>query len=467
MKNRSVVKLLACLGQRNINSLDSYLHSFYSNQECVVLFDAMKECAPKFSSKKMRVEQVWQRSFPNKKLSTSRLDKLCSYLAGHVKEFMAWQEMREDAITREKLFFKAVKKYEMREEVEETLEGLVPLIKEKKNTEIWTNEALIGVYHHLYFSTNLMRKKDKGKQALIDILENLDAFYLTYRTLLETEKKSRSYIVKEEFLGFNFEEIRGLLRTTLTKNKTSILFQTLESFLGELVKNDASFYNILEERVFSLLPELHISDQETILNFLTIVANYYAKQGRNEFTPKIFRIFKYGIESGSSIKNNSISHMFFSNLVDVACKSNEIDWADNFCQNYQRYLSKETQTETIDLSMGRIAFARKDYKKAKKLLEGRKFSDQNNMRGRWLLTMVYFDSEDDKLLNECEAFTQYLYRDKLSNDMNIKGTHNFLKVIGMLKNPNLSKEDIIVFINDRKVISQRIWLDEKIRERRF
>ena len=467
MKNRTVVKLLACLGQRNINSLDSYLHSFYGNQECVALFDAMKECAPKFSNKKMQTEQVWQRSFPTKKISANRLDKLCFQLHGHVTEFMAWQEMREDAITREKLFLNAANRYEIREVVEETLEGLAPLIKEEKKTEIWTNEALIEVYHHQYFSTNLMRKKDKGRQAFMNAIENLDTFYLTYRTLLETEKRIRTYVLNEEFQEYNFEGIRNLLKETHTKNLTSSHFRTLESFLKEEIKTDVSYYDVLEEEVFNLLPDLHILDQETVLNFLFIVANYYSKQGKARFGDKIFKILKYGVESGASIKNNSMTHMFFINLVNVACNSKEIKWIEKFLQDYQSYLPTDVRAETVRLSVGLIAFGKEEFLTTKKILEGKRLSiNRHNMRGRWLLTKTYYELQDDKLVEECDAFYQFLYREKEYNDMNQKGTLNFLKAIELLINPNVKKNEIVRFFDSCEVISQISWLNQKVKERK-
>jgi len=454
MKNRTVVKLLAQLGQRNINSLDSYLHSFYGKQECVRLFDAMKEYAPKFSSKKMHVELIWERCFPSKKLSNNRLDKLC-------------QEMKEDTITREKLYLRAVERYEMREEIEETLEGLVPLIKGERKTEIWTNEALIEVYHQLYFNTDLMRKKDKGKQALIDALENLDTFYLTYRTFLETEKTSRTYIVKEEFPTFNFTEIRDSLKEIQAEGDSSALFQTLEFFLTDNVKNKRETYEILEEQVFDLLPNLQSSDQLTVLNFLLVVANFYAKQGQNEFTPKMFRILKFGVEHNLILLNNSISPMYFANTIEIACKSGETEWAEQFFNDYQTYLRKESQRRIVELSASIIAFAKKDYPKAKEILEEKRFNNQHNMRSRWILTMVYYDAKDDNLRNECEAFAQYLYREKSYNEMNRKGTLNFLKAIDMLLDPNVGKSKILTFMNNCQVISQRIWLDQKLEERKF
>ncbi len=468
MKNRSVVKLLASLGQRNINSLDSYLHSFYGNQECVLLFDTIKEYAPKFSSKKMQEELVWKRCFPSKKLTTNRIDKLCSTLHGHVKEFMAWQEMKDDAVLREKLFLKATSRYELKEDFEDTLERLVSLIKDEKNTEIWRHEALIEVYHQQYFSISLMRKKDKGKQAFINVIENLDTFYLTYRTLLEAEKRNREYVVIEEFEEFNFEEIRNLLKNTHSKSQASSLMQTLEFFSNKELRKDATLYNVLEEKVFGLMPSLYISDQEIILNFLAVVANYYFKQGKNEFLHKIFKILKYGVENGSSIKNNSISHMFFINVIDVACKTKEIEWAEIFCKNYQHFLSKEVKAETVRLSEGCIAYVKKDFQKAQRILEGRGFNIYgHNARSRWTLIMMYYDTGNDKLLNECEAFAQVLYREKLYTETGKRGRLNFLKAIDMLRNPNVNKKDIMTFIETCKFISQKMWLDEKIKERKF
>jgi len=467
MKNRTVVKLLAKLGQRNINTLDAYLHSFYEKQECVLLFDAIKECAPKFSNKKMQVELVWKRCFPNKKLSINRLDKLCFGLQLHIKEFMSWQEMKEDTIAREKLFLKAANRYEMREEVEETLEGLVPLIKAEKQTEIWRNQELIEVFHHLYFSTNLMLKKDKGKQAFINLIENLDAFYLTYRTLLETEKRSREYAVIEEMQNFHFEEIRNFLSPKEHKNQTSPVFQTLKAFLEGNVLSGIEFYEVLEDKVFSLIPKLHNSDQEIILNFLTLVANHYAKKGKNEFTPKLFKILKYSAENKLPVKNNLISSVFFINSVDIACKAGEVEWAIKFYQDFQIYLKKEERLDLAKLSESRIALAQKDYQKAKNILEEKRFKSIHNHRSRWILTMVYYDSQDDKLKEECEAFTQYLYREKIYNEMNRRGTLNFLKVIDMLLDPNRTKNEIVAFIGSCSAISQRIWLDDKISERKF
>lgn len=470
MKNRSVVKLLASLGQRNINTLDSYLHSFYSNQDCVRLFDAIKDCAPKFSSKKMQIELVWQRCFPTKKLTSNRFDKLCFALQGHVKEFMAWQEMKEDSVVQGKLFLKAANRYEMSEEIEGTLEELVPLIKKIKKTDIWANHDLIEAYHQLYFSIDLMRKKDKGKQAFINIVENLDAFYLTYRTLLEVEKNSRDYVIIEEMQEFNFKKIRDLLKLTSTtsKEKENELFQTLESFVEEEWGQGIIHYELIEEKVFNLMPKLDLLSQEILMNSLSILGNFYSKQGILEFLPKIFRIRKYTFDSGSAIKNNLISYTSFLNIIDTGSKVNEIDWVESFCKNYQKYLSKGIRVETVRLAEAIIAFGKGDFKKAKELLEGKRHSlTQQNNRSRWVLTKTYYELKDDKLVEECDAFYQFLYREKNFSERARRGTLNFLKTIEYLINPNVNKSEIIRFVETCKVISQWFWLSQKIEERKF
>lgn len=81
--------------------------------------------------------------------------------------------------------------------------------------------------------------------------------------------------------------------------------------------------------------------------------------------------------------------------------------------------------------------------------------------------MMYYDTGNDKLLNECETFSQVLYREKLYTETGKRGRLNFLKVIDMLINPNVNKKDIMTFIETCKFISQKMWLDEKIEERKF
>lgn len=221
-------------------------------------------------------------------------------------------------------------------------------------------------------------------------------------------------------------------------------------------------------RVISLITR-HITriDPSELHALFSYLHNYAAAQIRNKkpsYWESTHQLNKFGVEHGIFTREGEFSAQQFNNIVAVACRQNDFDWADAFVASHSSFLPEPIREETALLTSAIILFEKKAFEKVLDTLSGRVFKNTlDEIRSRALILRSLYELRENGnyMLDYCLSFEKYMRHGKHSGRTAIIGALNAIQVIKMLIRRKASRKRIIETIEASKPIYFEPWLLEK------
>jgi hypothetical protein len=111
-------------------------------------------------------------------------------------------------------------------------------------------------------------------------------------------------------------------------------------------------------------------------------------------------LYKSALALDLLLENGQISRFAFTNIVAIAVRAGEADWAETFILDYRPRLERAWRDATASLSLARVAYARKDYAGALLQLQRSDYKDTiNNMVAKIYQLKIYYETDEIDLLN--------------------------------------------------------------------
>ena len=80
--------------------------------------------------------------------------------------------------------------------------------------------------------------------------------------------------------------------------------------------------------------------------------NYTARkirQGEEHLAIDAMQIYRFGTENGIYLDNGKINYMLYANVAIRGAETSEIDWVDQFVENYKKCLPEELREDAYRL----------------------------------------------------------------------------------------------------------------------
>lgn len=112
------------------------------------------------------------------------------------------------------------------------------------------------------------------------------------------------------------------------------------------------------------------------------------------------------------LENSQISRFAFTNIVAIAVRVGEADWAETFIHEYRPLLERSWRDATASLNLARVAYARKDYEAALLHLQRSDYKDTiNNMVAKIIQLKIYYETDElDLLASHLASLKNYVRR---------------------------------------------------------
>jgi len=189
----------------------------------------------------------------------------------------------------------------------------------------------------------------------------------------------------------------------------------------------------------------------------------------------MFDLQKIMYEKNLIAEGSFVNAQQIKNIVTLACKVEEYDWAREALEYYKSYIRRQVRDSVYHFNLGTIAFYQKDYEAAyDKFVQVDKINTAYDTNARMLITKCLYEKETEYSEYTMQAFrsAERFFRDRPSlTTKNKKGYKNFIQILIALyrirHNVNAKPEDIERIknkLNDQKVNSDKRWLLEKIEE---
>lgn len=142
-----------------------------------------------------------------------------------------------------------------------------------------------------------------------------------------------------------------------------------------------------------------------------------------------FKLYQLAIEDGFHLDNQEIHHMWFKNIITLACKLRYFEWAKDFMDTNRGFLNPEIRNNAYNFNLGQLYYHQQNYNEALKLLNKVNFENVfYQMNAKIMQIKIFFNlKEYGVLLSFLESYRLYLIRIKKVSSARIKMTQNFVK----------------------------------------
>jgi hypothetical protein len=213
-----------------------------------------------------------------------------------------------------------------------------------------------------------------------------------------------------------------------------------------------------------LFPEAELRD------LLLVAINYCIRrqnQGELTYVRETLDLYRIGLESRVLMENDTISIYNYKNILTLALKIEDYNWAEAFLNEYKKFLPEKERENIYKYNYAIYCFRKKDYDKAIQLLQEANLKEVLfNLDARRMLARIYYDLKEFSALDSyIESSKIYLHRQKELGYQK-DAYANFFRIIEKFLKSDLKstsiKEQLKQEITDTQLIAERDWLLSKL-----
>lgn len=332
--DKSIVNLLDVLIEKVIGKAD------FDNEKQLIVYEVIFKCT--IGNKKLS-EQHKRRLF----------DKL-NILARIIENYFVSEGIKEQKAYYNDLLLKTLKEKELHNIFQRKISRNKKTLADMavKNTDYYYQHFISDLHLLDYQFREGMFYENKDYE-IDDLNYHLDAFYIlqklkAYLSILTLEKTT-----EKKFDISTFGALNSIINLSQYKNHPSIfVYKTAVALLTD--QSEKSFKILLS----ALQKNTTFLIRDEIVGLYDLLAHFCVEQIKKGIFKHqdLFLLFKK-MDKQNLIATNEFSLvMKLKNMVAVACKVNEFDWAKKVVEKYSQNIRKEIRANVYHLNLGAIAF---------------------------------------------------------------------------------------------------------------
>lgn len=314
--------------------------------------------------------------------------------------------------------------------------------------------------------------------ALLEKAESLDVFYVFNKLKMYIEMQMRERIMNVSYEKTFFDEIKSFIddHPGLLEKHPSLQIYLM---LIELLKEKVSRTQYVE--YFSSIKEyISVTPKGEASNFIQHAINHCIKMmntGHN-YLPELFDAMKFQVEEDLLVVEGFVHDRSYKNIIEVALRVKEQDWAENFLETHIKFISNEDREMIYNCNKASILLFKKEYKAALRSLTFVNFKNVfYDMYSRSLMIKIYFETNDTiSVETSINNYKSFLKREKSLADLQRSMYQNFIKYISSLTRIkdkiNGYSEEVIASkltaiqreMQQEKYIADKSWLLRQVDE---
>jgi hypothetical protein len=462
MKDGKLLQLLRTLSMAERQRFGEFLHSPFHNkrEDCRRFWSALEGMKEGQLPEK---ERLYQKSYPKSPYDDQRFRLLQNALLGLLESFLVLREFGQNKLEQELLLIKEYRKRGLgkhqrgaRRRAEKQLEGLK------------TADAL-RVRHELEqesFNLEVLENQITGL-SYQPLLDQWDEYYLAKKLRQACSAKSYGSVAGTPSYDF------GLL---------DVLFDRLDWERYLSVPAISLYYHGYwmlvrpeEEAHFTSFKHALLQHGESFplaerKDLFMLAANYCTRkynEGRGDYTRELNEINKVGLAAGAFLVD--FSRFRFRNIVITALVAGDVEWAEQFMEDYQTWLPHRYRESMVSYSRALLEFQGQNYGRALQLLQKAEYRDLVlNLSAKAVLIKIYYETGEDDLLDAHLAAMRIFIRRQKNPSYQV---FNFQQLVIFAQrllelNPYdpAAKARLLEEVEAAKAVSEKEWLLRMLKE---
>lgn len=465
MEKSAIVTIYRSLDKSEQRELGKWLNSPAHNQrqDVVDLHQYLLAGTHLSSERALRKERIWRKLFGKQAYDDARMRQTIHFTTKATEEWLAYREWLTDNVKKRL----ALAGQFRRRKLHKPLEKALKQVEKQQNASpyrdehFFRNEYLLQLEHYTNRGKRQRTQKDVKLQAVADAL---DKAYLIEKLRLCCNMLFHQRVSKTPYdIALLDEIVEHVQQTDLaTTPALAIYYYVIQTIRTDNDAVQEDFFFKLRSVIRTHGQLLPVHEQQEVYLMAINLCIPKLNAGIQFYLREAFEWWKLGFENEVLIENNHLSRNSFLNAAFIALNLGELEWTEDFINNYQQYLSKEHRDQAAGFARARLYYTKRDYTATMRLLAQMDFKDHlHNLISKYILLKIYYEEEEfDALESLLDSLAAYLRRREIVENQKINGQNIIRLTRGLLRLNNYDKDKKRVFreeIENTRPLTERKW----------
>ena len=465
MQKSQLIQVFRTFSKKEIRDFKKWISSPTHNlrEDVVKMYDYLTSSDHLTTENDLDKTLIFKHLYPKEKFDDARMRQAMYFFMECLENFLIYQKFLEDE-TRQKSFLASVYK---KRGLNKAFKKTVNTFLEKKEKEKNQSDAFfLNDYEFQKDLFDYTNQHERSEQTNFDAMQAaLDNYYLVNKLRLACVALYHSRIFKVNYDIKLLNEIVAYLENAPSKEPIIATYYTVMMTL--MFPDKEAFFDDLKEKLNEYTPFFTWNDGHEIYLFTINYGASKLNQGKSEYRRDVFNLYKNGIELGFLLENDVITTYTFKNVVTLGIHLKELEWVEKFIHDYQIKLEETQRQGTVDFNLAMLYHAKKDYRKAQRLLASFEVDDLLiTLNAKFLLIKIYVEEgEFDLLDTHLTTMRVYLNRKEILGYHKevYKNVIHFTKKINRV-NPytKVEKAKLITEIKETKALADKEWFIRQV-----
>ncbi len=480
MNNSTLIQLFKSLDKADRRQLRKVVVSPYFNQreDVTALFEYIDKNIDAGAPKLMK-EKAFVRIYPKQKFDIDRFYYPMSALTQIILKYLAMNELEQQTPQYHRLLNQSLRKRGAEKIYEKTIiEAKTHLEQQPLRNADYHHDSFLLRYEQFDAQQQLHRDANFELQemtndfhfyCIAEILRIAIAL-LSHQAISKKEYKQplleSVLIAAEQYLDVPAIATQYYALQTLS-GSTKMLVRSTENSTENAIDTEGVFFQRLKKEITNnkkLFPETELRD------LILVAINYCIRRqnsGELEYVHEALDLFQLGLKEGVLFESGVLSPYTYKNVLMLALKINNFDWAEQFLIDYKKFLPEKERENLYKYNCAIFSFRKNDFTKAIQLLQEVNLKEVLfNLDARRILARIYYDLKEFNALDSyIESSKIYLHRQSDIGYHKESYTNFFRAVEKFLKSDLRSspvKDKLRQEITETQMIVERDWLLSKL-----
>lgn len=480
MHNSTLIEILRTLTQKEMKEFSDFISSpfFNKNVNIVKLFNHLRKYHPAFTSKSIQKEYVYSKIFSSDEYNDGFMRLLMYQLGKLAEDYLSYVHANKEPIRNainllselnerklEKIFLKYFD--EIEKEIEEA---------EYKSKEFYFNKYLL--YHEMEIYKDWSKFKQKDNQYPANSERYVEEYLSSY-FIASALNHYRFVMARKEYFQFDysFELLEHIMDFLRNKSNSYISEPVIKLHLNEvllLTEGKDEHYTELKK----MLHEPNMFSKSLRYSIHNLLQTHCVKKmysGNETYVKERFELFKYAVENEiyTASEHLYFDDLLFANIVFNAVSVGETHWAECFINKYKQELSPNNSEVTVNISLARLYFIKKEFSNALECLNRIKSIKHMAFKFpvRDLTLLIYYEMNMyNEAYYQLDSYRHFLTSNKKNlSESRFERLFNFIRLYKQLlrlkeKPAGTDRYKLEMELKNTTNTMERKWLNEKFLE---
>lgn len=460
MKNLIVAEILTTFSRDELNALRKFLESpiFNARQDVLRLFEIMAAAHPAPVEQSRQV--VFRQVFGSGSFDARQFNLTASYLLKLTEKFLALRQWESDQHGRDLDLMQALAHRKQHKLLDRHNRAIAKRMDAQRQRDADWQRAQ---YQRQAVSLAGLLQQGRGRDFDFQELARAheQAFViekLRYGCMLSSHQAVEKKEYDQGLLPLLLQYLDG---HTYLENPVVAAW-----YHGYFAQKDPQATRHFTRMKNILAAHGRLFSDEELHNLYLMAVNFCIlriNSGDNDFLNELFDLYQTGLSQGIFLENGLISRFSYNNIVNIALKTQRLEWAFGFLERYRPVLEASFRDATYHFNLARCHYENGDFSAALISLTRIEYDDVlQNMMAKTLQAKIYYQTLEFQALESLlDSMLVYLQRKKMLgyHKENFSNMARFLRRILAIKPGDKGeKAKLAAEIAECKKLVEKGWL---------